>query len=240
MLGRNISGRICLDYRTEVSLFDPGTLVLTPPDTPYSVRYAGAGEPWIAEWIIFNPSEDWLKDMFLPPITSRYMGLNLCGTPYESKVQKAFKEVREWMAHQHLETQQLAVNTIERILLLGREAAREQSAPRIDERIAAIRNFLAECFAEEHSVESLAAQVHISPSHFAELFRKEVGITPMRYLEQLRIERAKELLLTTGLPVQEIAIRLGYHNPYHFSTRFHRCTGQSPRQYRLMPKNALG
>jgi len=62
----------------------------------------------------------------------------------------------------------------------------------------------------------------------------------MDYLEAMRMEQARLLLLRTDLSVQEIATRVGYEDAYYFSTRFRRRTGCPPTTWRKAPGNVEG
>ena len=64
------------------------------------------------------------------------------------------------------------------------------------------------------------------------IFKINVGMAPLHYLERQRIEAAKSLLLATNYTIYAIAEQVGFNNPYHFSTRFRRCVGISPRVFR--------
>lgn len=93
---------------------------------------------------------------------------------------------------------------------------------------------------EELFVETLAEEAGLSLSRFAHLFRERMGVTPMNYLESRRMEQARQLLLTTDLPVQEVALNIGFPNAQHFSTRFRKLTGQSPSAFRQSPQRRFG
>jgi AraC family transcriptional regulator of arabinose operon len=80
-------------------------------------------------------------------------------------------------------------------------------------------------------VASLASSVALSPSRFAHLFRQQVGVSPMQYVDLQRLQRAKQLLERTAKSISEIAFEVGY-DPIHFSLRFKQHTGVSPRAYR--------
>lgn len=71
-----------------------------------------------------------------------------------------------------------------------------------------------------------------SPFHFARTFKAAVGTTPVAYVIERRIERSKELLLRTDLPVSGIANRCGFNSQSHFCRTFRRLTGHSPREFR--------
>jgi AraC family transcriptional regulator of arabinose operon len=86
--------------------------------------------------------------------------------------------------------------------------------------------------AERVSIHDLAALVDLSPSRFAHLFRLSVGTSPLRYLRRLRIERARELLEATSLPVREVMLQVGFTDASHFSKDFRARFGTGPREYR--------
>jgi AraC-like DNA-binding protein len=81
-------------------------------------------------------------------------------------------------------------------------------------------------------VEQLAAQCGLSTFHFIRAFRALTGDTPHQYLRNRRIARAKELLVTTPLPVTEICDQVGFSSLGSFSSLFRRLTGETPGAYR--------
>lgn len=78
----------------------------------------------------------------------------------------------------------------------------------------------------------LAAEVGLSPFHFARAFRASVGEPPHRHHVRLRIEAARRLLTTTSRPVIDIALDCGFGAPQAFARAFRRLTGTSPSEYR--------
>lgn len=82
------------------------------------------------------------------------------------------------------------------------------------------------------SLKDICAQLKITEEHLIRLFKKSMNMTPMRYFNNLKIEAGSSLLLTTDLSVKEIAWRLGFSSPYHFSRNFKLYAGCSPTEYR--------
>jgi AraC family transcriptional regulator len=78
----------------------------------------------------------------------------------------------------------------------------------------------------------LARAAHLSPFHFARLFKKLTGATPHAYLAALRAARARTLLAETDLSVTEIGARVGYASSSHFAKAFRQSAGLTPRAYR--------
>jgi len=82
------------------------------------------------------------------------------------------------------------------------------------------------------TLSDLAAAAGLSRYHFAREFQLATGQTPLRYLQQRRIERAEELLANTALPLVEVALAVGFKSQEHFTTVFKRLTGTTPGAYR--------
>jgi AraC family transcriptional regulator len=74
----------------------------------------------------------------------------------------------------------------------------------------------------------LSGLVHMSPYHFARLFKRSTGVSPHRFLVQRRIEQARALLAAQTLPIAEIARSVGFRTPSHFATIFRRISGITP------------
>jgi AraC-like DNA-binding protein len=87
------------------------------------------------------------------------------------------------------------------------------------------------------SREDLSKVFHISPSHLARIFRNASGVPISTRLIQLRIDRAKQLLLESSLPISEISLQVGYTNFSHFTHVFRKSTGVTPGDYRRTQGN---
>ncbi|MDK2799065.1 MAG: two-component system, response regulator YesN [Clostridiales bacterium] len=82
------------------------------------------------------------------------------------------------------------------------------------------------------SFKAMCSYMHLSPSYFSWIFKKEMGETFTVYLTKVRIEKAKELLKNSYLRTYEIADKIGYSDPHYFSSIFKKVTNMSPTEYR--------
>lgn len=84
------------------------------------------------------------------------------------------------------------------------------------------------------AIQQIAEDLGVSYSNFRKLFKEFTGISPALYQQDLRLQRAKELLATTSLSIKEIAYRLRFESPDYFSSKFKIKTGKKPSEFRNM------
>lgn len=84
------------------------------------------------------------------------------------------------------------------------------------------------------TIQQIAEELGVSYSNFRKLFKEFTGISPALYQQDLRLQRAKELLATTTLSIKEIAYRLRFESPDYFSSKFKIKTGKKPSEFRNM------
>lgn len=91
---------------------------------------------------------------------------------------------------------------------------------------------------ERHfSVADLSKAVSLDESYFIRLFRKNLGVSPVRYIIDKRMERAKNLMLFSSAGLQEVARETGYDYYHHFSNQFKKWSGVTPKQFKKKVKN---
>lgn len=98
--------------------------------------------------------------------------------------------------------------------------------------IARMKRFIGEHLNERVSIEQLAQHLNVSRSTLFEVTRRELGKSPAAYQMECRMEVARKMLQTAGLPLTQIAHELGFNSSQHFSTAFRKLFGQTPSQYR--------
>ena len=107
--------------------------------------------------------------------------------------------------------------------------ARGGLRPRVQRRIC---EFIDDNIDRRISVDLLAGLANLSVCYFVRAFKQSMGITPHDYLIRRRVERTKQLLSGTEMPLSEIALAAGFADQSHFARRFRQHVGMSPRDYR--------
>lgn len=82
------------------------------------------------------------------------------------------------------------------------------------------------------TIPQMATACGYSLDHFGRIFKKIMGCSPQDFLIKVRIARARQLLVESGMSIKEIAISVGYRSPYFFSRQFKETTGEPPTRFR--------
>ena len=113
-----------------------------------------------------------------------------------------------------------------------RVSAAEEPEKQEERTITGLTRYLQEHLAEEISLSVLAEEFHLNPQYISQLFKSEIGVNFLAYLTNIRMEKAKKLLLTTSLSIAEVAEQSGYGDYRVFTKVFKKSEGVTPSQYR--------
>jgi len=105
------------------------------------------------------------------------------------------------------------------------------------DRIYEAKTLLIQQLDQPPSVEALARKVGLNRRKLNDGFREVLGTTPFSYLRNYRLEQARQLLATSELSVEEIALKVGYLSRGNFATAFRKKFGMNPKPYQLQQRN---
>lgn len=213
-----------------------------PPNLPH-VNQGNEGTMLHAKWLYTDPS------LLIPSMSPRLandlrdfqnsLSGNACIIDAKQHEDMAFlvrlmiHEMEERKAHyQHVVRELFHAF----FLLLIRDAARGSAdsldtALRITGILPAI-SYVAENYMHEIDIDALARTCHLSVSHFRRVFKQILGVSPLDYIQTVRIERARVLLFNQDLSVTDIGLQVGFSTPSSFIRQFHHLYGISPGQWR--------
>ncbi len=130
----------------------------------------------------------------------------------------------------------LAITLIRDHSSLGRKAARKAARDRAGglsrRTLKDVIDYIGDNLQKDLTLAEMAGVAHMSPYHFSRLFKESTGLTPHRYVIQRRVQRARELLRSSALPIAEIAFLCGFANQSHLNRHFKRLLGVSPKALR--------
>ena len=97
--------------------------------------------------------------------------------------------------------------------------------------------YIRENYQMSMKIAEMAEVCHMSESHFRRLFEKNINMTPVEYLNQIRVRKACDLIKKTNCSMEEIAVKVGFTTTSTFNRNFKRITGTSPYQWKKQPEN---
>lgn len=189
-----------------------------------------AREPWRVIYFVFRPKPEWMPLLDLPEEFPHFTRLSLAGRKHDGKIRRSLLEAHRLASHP-ARNEPLVMNALERALL-WLQADQSATRVRMDPRVQATTELFARQLANPPSIPVAAAACGLSPSRLGALFRAATGQSPQQWLEQARLNHARDLLLSTGLPVKLVAAAAGYDDQRHFATRFRGRFGLSPTDCR--------
>lgn len=104
----------------------------------------------------------------------------------------------------------------------------------VEEAVARVIATMRDKLGEQLTIDDMARSAMFSKFHFSRIFQRVTGVSPGRFLSALRLQEAKQLLVSTSLNVTDISLRVGYNSVGTFSSRFTRSVGLSPTTYRRL------
>jgi len=138
---------------------------------------------------------------------------------------KALMEELDRLSHTESSLLQKSAVFYELLLLLQKREKPVNPASKIAE-------FICNESLNEISLEKICREFHFSKNHIISVFKKEFGITPVQYINDLKLKRAGYLLEVTSDTMENIAIKSGFNDYSHFYKLFYRKNGLSPSQWR--------
>jgi AraC family transcriptional regulator of arabinose operon len=209
-----------------------GDLTLYRPDFFQDYQFSPSARKWDLAYAHFLPRPEWLPWLNWPEKSPGLMTLSLKGSVVAERISKRLQEMLRLVNGSQPRWQIFGLNALEEIFLWCDSINPRQAQSQPDPRILRALDFLTTRLAEPFSEHQLARVAGLSPSRLRHLFRLETGDSPRHFLEQQRLLRACDLLALSRQTIGEIALELGFSNPFYFTLRFKKQTGESPRAFR--------
>jgi AraC-like DNA-binding protein len=207
----------------------PGSIMLTFPNEWHRyrpIRTTG----WMENYVGFNGhlAHELLKHKVFSP----HQPVINCGIKEE--LIDTYLKIYDLVEKERPGYQQIASGMVVKLLgyIVSFEKRKEFSGKHIAKVIEQVRFLMRQNIETEYKMEELARQQNVGYSYFRKMFKKYTGVAPAQYHLQLRVIRAKELLVASDKTISEIAFQLGFQNIYHFSMLFKKKTGMSPSEFR--------
>lgn len=209
-----------------------GEAVLFGPGAAQDYATDPEAEMWRLQWAHFRPPPEWVAWLRWPEVAPAVGWWRFDDDAERTRVEAALDRMLQLSVNQVPGAAELTLNALEETVLWARSAMMGAKAGELDPRVRHAMDYLAAELGRAVRLPEVARRCGLSVSRLSHLFREQVGQTPQRYAEELRLRRARELLAHTGLRVQEVALETGFVDALYFSKRFRGATGCSPSEYR--------
>lgn len=228
--GRRHYGIIYTKTGTEVYHFSsgkfyavPDSVLLIPKGERYTIELEGAESS--VSVIDFE-----IPDMPMSPRQVKDLG--------QTALPSLFREAEKVWKRKNTAYRSECLSILYKILALLAKQEEAGIHPSTFAKIRPAIDYLHENYTQQDfKVEELSRLVELDPKYFRTLFHKNYGMSPKEFVTQLKLERAKELLVEGKNSLTEIAARLGYSDVYHLSKAFKKKTGMTPTQYKTREIN---
>ncbi|WP_026494443.1 AraC family transcriptional regulator [Butyrivibrio sp. WCD3002] len=212
------------NFSGKEQIVNAGGIVLYRPGEPQLYSYSFKDKT-SAYWIHFTGSnaEKILNEFH---IHSGYIGNSI-------QIKDIFQEIIKELQLKKTGYSIVATADLEKMLaLINRSMELEASEDRNDLVLERLIIQLNQSYNNAWSVTSMAKYCNLSEGYFSHYFKEKMGVSPMKYLANLRIEKAKFLLSESDISVSNIAASLGFSDVLYFSRIFKKAVGESPTAFR--------
>ena len=220
-----LDGEVCVETEREICVAKKGDAILIPAGIKHSYHLTklGYAEKYWFHFDLKVGQINYFDTIKFPYIT--HLGC-------DDDVLNLFKTVV--CASDNTPAEKIAMlSSLYSIMTLCLEDAvfLESRSEVIDETDAVI-DYMRENYHEKFTLDGLASKANLSPNYFAKKFKERLGQPPLKYVNNLKIERAKFLLEHTDNSIGEIMDEVGFLDSAHFSKIFKLTTGYSPTKFR--------
>ena len=207
----------------------PGSLLVIFPNEWH--RYRPIKKTgWVENYVGFNGHI--AHQLLKHPTFSTQQPVIQCGIREE--IIDTYLKISDLVEKERPGYQQITSGMVVKLLgyIISFEKRKGFSGKQISKVIEKVRFLMRQNAAQEIDLEDLARQHNVGYSYFRKMFKKYTGVSPGQYHLQLRIIRAKELLISTNKSIKEISLELGFQTIHYFSLIFKKKVGINPSEFR--------
>ena len=210
-----------------------GHMMLFHPEAHYHYGLAPVAQEWMHLWALFQPRAHWAEWLAWEAVDDGIFHMVLPDEASTADLEALFQSLIQLKNQHRPFRSDLEHNRLEEILIRAR-GLQQLSVERHqrDRRITAACEYMESHLHEHFNVEDVANACNLSGSRFAHLFKQEMGVGPKAWSNNLRLQQARKLLLSSKDGIAAIAEKVGYEDPAQFARNFRRNVGCSPREFR--------
>ena len=227
-----LEGEMEIEAQGKILIGKPGDMFLIPEGMPHSFRLTSM-QKVKKYWFHFNLFPNILKTAF------EQQTVPICvQVDQPKKVKRAFEYLLKLAEDTgSLRAKIMLQSQIFKLIGIYMEQAEKSGVDFTNHQenvpsLGFVAQYIIDNIERPVSLEELATLANLHPNYLIRIFKQQFGTTPVKYLNNMRLERMISLICNTDLPFQEIIQKTGFSEPAYFSGFFKRETGYSPREYR--------
>lgn len=229
-----VKNQAFLQVGKEIFCLNAGDFFFLPPGEMHTDVYTPTLENHHILWCAYkNETIGAHLHEYTPVNHQRHIaGISAPASPFVSSLLGALQY--EWKTGQKYQQPVCSalVQTLAFLMLRAFEGGIDNQGDFIPGKIASrVNHYLSEHSHKSLSLTDIARAMHVSRNYLATLYKQETGMTIGQMLRKIRLEQSKKLLMETDMTVQQIAQKIGYSSPEHFSRIFTQHVGVTPGKY---------
>lgn len=213
-----------------------GDCILLPPRIEQEYGLPSHGGRWVGYWAHFIPRPHWLALLQWSEVRPGIFYFKSPDKELHIRITALICESIEQVNEDLPLNDQMAMNRLEEILIRIARIQQDLEHSGLDQRVVGAVRYIQENYSRSINLGILAARASLSEAAFCRLFKKEMGKSPISYVEHIRITHACHFLSTTTHSIKDITFMLGFSSKSHFCARFKKFNNMTPLEYR---RNAL-
>lgn len=217
------------EHQKEVKLKEGDLFLLFPGE--WHTYYPNPKTGWKSHWIGFKGKN--MDDR----VTAGFLHVNkpIYNIGYSGDIVRLYKTAYDAAVKEQAYSQQLLSGIVNHLIGMMYSLERNIELDKNQTHVTMInkaRLRIREALESSLTIQQIANELGVSYSNFRKLFKEYTGLSPATYQQDLKLQRAKELLSTTDMSIKEIAYQLNFDSPDYFSAKFKIKTGRKPSEMR--------
>lgn len=229
-----IEGSATLTVEDEPTSLGPNSIAIVPPGCNCTLARQVNSPRWCYDWLSFRSKLEWLELLGWASELTKPVSLNLDSATKFTALTQQTEQLESTTYLPNTLSERLCTNIIENILLRIRLLAENEAGVeyQVNRKVQRAVDFILNHYGEDITLEVIANYVNSSPSRLSALFREHFGTSVIRWRDQIRMHKAKEMIEHSQETIGAIATRVGYSDALYFSRRFKDHFGVAPSHLR--------
>lgn len=229
-----LAGTATLELGNESIDLGPSSIAIIAPGCDCRLMRGKGAEHWTYDWLSFRSRLDWIELLEWATALTRPITFSIDEASNFSWLTQQTERLESTTYLPGTLSERLCNNIIENILLSIRIFAEGAVSEEVqtNPKVRGAVDFILNHYGDDISLEDIAGSVNSSPGRLSTLFREHFGISAIKWRDQIRMHKARELLMHSQDPIGNIAHRVGYTDALYFSRRFKEHFGVPPSHFK--------